>query len=134
MMSPHRAAEAPASGRRTILLVDDEPMLLKLGEAVLTRHGYEVLLAADGRQAVDCYRAAARPIDLVVLDRTMPRLTGREALRELRGLDPAVAVLFASGYAADQLTDEERAHTRGFLNKPYSPHDLLAAVRQSLAR
>jgi len=134
------AAEAPpavapsALPRRTVLLADDEPMLLTLGEAVLRRHGFDVLLARDGREALERYRTAGRPIDLVVLDRAMPHMSGREAFGELRKLDPGVAVLFVSGFAADQLSDEERTQTRGFLAKPYAPLGLVAAVREALAR
>jgi CheY-like chemotaxis protein len=123
---------ATAPGRGTILLVDDEPMLLNLGRTVLQKVGYKVLLASDGEQAVDLYRRAGAEIDLVILDRTMPRLSGRDTLRLMLQLNPQVRVLIASGYAVDQLSAEEREHVRGFLAKPYSPDELVEAVRSVL--
>jgi CheY-like chemotaxis protein len=112
--------------------VDDEPMLLTVAESALREHGYQVLLAGDGEEAVQRYREAQGTIDLVVLDRTMPRLSGRDTLRRLRQLDTNVAVLFASGYAAEQMSEDERSHVRGFLSKPYSVEELLEAVRAVL--
>ena len=71
-------------------MADDNEMLRSLGAAILRRHGYRVLLAEDGREAVEVYEREGGRIDLVVLDLTMPRLSGREALRRLREIDPGV--------------------------------------------
>jgi signal transduction histidine kinase/CheY-like chemotaxis protein len=140
----HRAPVAPSNrlaaprpscvGQETILLVDDEALVRNLGRTILERFGYHVLLANDGQDALDVYRRQQRPIDLVVLDLTMPRLSGREALRQLREIDPAVRILYASGYSAEHLTAEDHEHSCGFVSKPYRPEDLAHAVRAALDR
>jgi PAS domain S-box-containing protein len=125
-------AAAPARGTETVLLADDEPMIRTLGRAILEPRGYRVLLAADGQEAVDVFRREQGHIDLVILDLTMPRLSGRDACRELARLDPNVRVLLSSGYAADQAGALGEAGVRGFVGKPYRPADLTAAVRAAL--
>jgi PAS domain S-box-containing protein len=132
------AAEAPAdpplpaAGRETVLLVDDDEMIRKVGAAILRRYGYEVLLAEDGQQAVDAYRERPGRVDLVILDLTMPRLSGQDAFHRLREVNPAVRVLFASGYSAETLSDADLRRARGFVSKPYRPEDLARAVRAAL--
>ena len=104
-------------------------MLRSLGATILRHHGYRVLLAEDGQEAVEAYEREGGRIDLVVLDMTMPRLSGREALQRLRQINPRVRVLFASGYSTDQLTEADHAHIQGFIAKPYRERDLIQAVQ-----
>jgi PAS domain S-box-containing protein len=125
---------APRPGRETILLVDDEIMLRSLGAAILQGYGYRVLVAEDGLEAVEAYRTRTGPIDLVVLDLTMPRLSGRDAYRQLLDIDPEVRVMFTSGYSADSLPDIDIENILGFLPKPYRPEDLATAIRNALDR
>jgi PAS domain S-box-containing protein len=132
--APAAAPAPPAAGRETVLLVDDEEMIRKLGGAILRRYGYEVLLAEDGQRAVEVYRDQHARIDLVILDLTMPRLSGRDAFRRLLEVNPAVRVLFASGYSAEQLTDADQRKALGFVNKPYRPEELARVVRTVLDR
>jgi CheY-like chemotaxis protein len=124
------AGATPASS--TILMVDDEPLIRALGRAVLERAGYRVILAMDGQEAVEVYRQAHGTIDLVVLDLTMPRLSGADALRQLTELDPMVRVVLSSGYT--QSSDEDLAYpqVRGVVAKPYRPDDLVRGVRAAL--
>jgi CheY-like chemotaxis protein len=105
-----------------------------LGRTILEGHGYRVLTAIDGQDVLDVYRGEAGRIDLVVLDLTMPRLAGRDALRQLLALDPGARVLFTSGYSAEHLTEQDHQHAFGFLSKPYRPDDLARAVRSALDR
>ena len=98
------AAPRPAAAARPILLVDDEAMIRNLGRTILQRYGYHVLLAEDGQEALEIYRREQSSIDLVILDLTMPRLSGRDTLRQLLQIDPDVRVLFSSGYSAEQIT------------------------------
>jgi signal transduction histidine kinase len=125
-------APAAARGTETVLLADDEPMIRDLGRVILEQHGYRVLVAADGQEAVDVYRTEAGRVHLVILDLTMPRLSGRDACRELVRLDPGVRVLVSSGFSADSATLVGEAGVRGFVGKPYRPADLVAAVRAAL--
>jgi signal transduction histidine kinase len=119
-------------GHETILLVDDKAMIRDLGRTVLQTYGYQVLLAEDGLQAVDIYRREKDRIDLVVLDLTMPNLSGRDALRELIQINPKVRVLFASGYSAEYLPEIDTEHVLGFLSKPYRAQDLANMIRKVL--
>jgi CheY-like chemotaxis protein len=91
-----------------------------------------VLLAEDGLQAVEMYRNNPGKIDLVILDLTMPRLSGRDAFRQLLEIDQGVRVLFASGYSADYLSSSESDGVLGFIGKPYRPEELAQGVRTAL--
>jgi PAS domain S-box-containing protein len=126
------APEAAAPGGEMILLADDDPALRQLGRTILERHGYCVLVADDGQQAVEIYRERWRQIDLVILDLTMPRLSGREALERLRQINPAARVLLASGYAAG--LEPSTLPVYGLLDKPYRAPDLARLVRDALDR
>jgi CheY-like chemotaxis protein len=109
-------------------------MLRTLAGAFLRHHGFRVHLAEDGKEAVEIFRREQGRIDLVLLDLTMPRLSGREALRQLREIDPQVRVLFTSGFADAPLQDLEREGAQGFVAKPYRENDLIQAVRAALER
>jgi CheY-like chemotaxis protein len=119
-------------GRETVLIADDEDAVRRLAAATLRRKGYVVLEATDGQQAVDAYRRDGDRIDLVILDLTMPVLSGQEAFRHLLRLNPRVRVVFASGYAAEHLTDLEKELMAGFVSKPYRPGELLTAVEEAI--
>src|SRR5208283_2414065 len=123
---------AIGGGTETILLVDDEAIIRNLGRTILQRYGYHVLLAEDGQEAVRVYSRERQRIDLVILDLTMPRLSGRDTLRQLLQINPQVRVLFSSGYSSEQMTDAEKEGVQGFVNKPYRPQDLAQTVRAVL--
>ena len=120
----------PLDRPTTILLVDDEEMIRSLGRAVLESAGYQVLEACDGEDAVELFRATRPGIDLVILDLTMPRMSGQDAFRQLAEADPGVRVLLSSGYTPDGLADTDGI--LGLLPKPYRPTELLDAVRVAL--
>jgi PAS domain S-box-containing protein len=120
----------PVRMTATILLADDEPLIRTLGRTILEDLGYRVVLASDGDEAVEAYRRE-RP-DLVILDLTMPRMNGRDACRQLSGIEPSVRVLMSSGFSADTADALREAGVRGFVAKPYRPADLAAAVRSAL--
>ena len=127
------AAAAPrwesTGARGTVLLVDDEEMVRSIGGRVLELEGYEVLSAADGLEALDVYRRERSRVDLVLLDVTMPHLSGVETLRRLREVDAGVRVLFCSGYAAQSVPASREEGVVGFVQKPYRPEELAEAVR-----
>ncbi len=118
--------------RGTILVVDDDASALRVAERVLLRDGYRVLTASDGRAALEVYAARAASIGLVLLDLTMPVLSGWETLRELRAIDPSVTVLLMSGYSQTPGADIEGA--AGFLAKPYGAAQLRDAVSELMLR
>jgi PAS domain S-box-containing protein len=128
------AAALPRSTHRArVLLAEDEAALREVARRILLQGGFEVLLAADGVEAVETYRRHPG-IDLVVLDLTMPRLSGRDAFRRLREIDPGVRVLFASGFSAQAVPEDEQALSCGFVAKPYRPESLVDGVRRALER
>ncbi|HZZ82244.1 MAG TPA: PAS domain S-box protein, partial [Gemmataceae bacterium] len=101
-----------AANQGTILLVDDERMIQQLGKTILTQAGFEVLLAEDGRKAIEIYEANHERIALVILDAVMPGLSGREALRILSRRFPKMKVLFSSGYSTEGMSLAEFPQVR----------------------
>jgi PAS domain S-box-containing protein len=124
--------QSPIRGHETVLVVDDEPLIRTLGRNILQAYGYRVLLAVDGQNAVELYTSRKEKIDLVILDLTMPRLSGRDAFRRLIEYDPEVRVLFASGYSADHPFDQNDERVLGFVHKPFQPEELARMVRAGL--
>lgn len=115
---------------RTILFVDDEPLIRQFAHTVLTAKGYRVILAEDGDEALEKYAKHAGQIGLVILDLTMPRMTGQEVFKELRKRYPDSYVLFSSGYSEEP--SDQGEGVAGFLPKPYRPQELLDAVREAM--
>jgi DNA-binding response OmpR family regulator len=128
------APVSTAGGGETILLVDDEEIVRDLARAILEQAGYRVIVAQDGLEALGLHARQRGDIRLVLLDLTMPGLSGRDTFQRLLELDPQVRVLFSSGYSAEDasVANEERA--AGFIAKPYRVDDLLRAVRAALDR
>jgi len=126
-------ADMPAFGTETLLLVDDEDSVRGLGERILTKNGYTVLIATNGHEALALYAEKREQISLVILDLIMPSMGGKDCLHELLKIDPAVKVLIASGFAADETTKEcAKLGAKGFVPKPYRFKDLLQQVRKAL--
>ncbi|MCI0682013.1 MAG: response regulator [Gemmataceae bacterium] len=130
----HALTDSQLVGHETILVVDDEPLIRQMTTTVLTQRGFRVLEAADGDQAVTRYRNEKDHIDLVILDLTMPKLSGQEAFRQLRQINPQVAVLFASGYTTEHITEEEQNQILGFVKKPFRPNELVRTVHGALRK
>jgi two-component system cell cycle sensor histidine kinase/response regulator CckA len=121
---------APPTGSETILLVDDKESVRNTGRRILESRGYTVLLANDGQKALEVYEREKERIDLVLLDLTMPRLSGLETLREILQLDPEAKVILASGYSANGPGSAALAEgAAAFVQKPYDLHKLAQAVR-----
>jgi CheY-like chemotaxis protein len=95
------ASKKIARGRKTILLVDDEDMVLAVGAQLLERLGYTVFSASSGREAIDLFQKKANAIDLVILDIVMPIMSGSEVYDRLKAIDPRIKVLLSSGYSID---------------------------------
>ena len=107
-------------GEGTVLLVDDEETIRSLGTQMLQRLGFEVVTAADGREAVDFYHDHQDSVVCVLLDLTMPRMDGGEAFRELRRIRKDLPVILSSGYSEHDVTQRfEGTGVAGFIQKPY---------------
>jgi len=120
-------------GNETILVVDDEEMILGVAKKMLEKIGYRVLTAAGGRQAIEVYQAAPAEIDMVVLDMVMPELGGGDTYDRLKQIDPAIKVLLSSGYSIDgQATDILKRGCNGFVQKPFNLNGLSRKVRDIL--
>ena len=119
----------------TVLVVDDDPHIVRVVEINLTQEGYQVRTASDGEEALASI-AAARP-DLVVLDVMMPRLDGFEALKRLKG-DPATAdipILMLTARAQDEdVFEGYGTGAQWYLTKPFDPVELRRVVRHLLTR
>ena len=130
-----RAAKPKESelwGTGTILLVEDEPMVRTVAERALTRHGYKVLTAANGEDALEILRRGD-PVDLMVSDVVMPLMDGPTMVREARKDHPDLPILFMSGYAEEHLRKSLDFDHVAFLPKPFSVQELAVAVRDVLA-
>ncbi len=119
-------------GSGVILLVDDEHSVRRVAKRVAERAGFSVLEAGDGQQAVDIFRERHEEIVLVLLDMSMPVMSGEEAFRILKTIDPSVPVVLSSGYnEQDATTYFVGKGLAGFLQKPYRPADLLKILHKS---
>jgi len=120
-------------GRETLLLAEDEAMILRVARSYLTKLGYRVLAAGDGVEALEMAAQVSDSIDLLVTDVVMPRLGGRELARRLTELRPKTKVLYVSGYAENTLAfGGVLAEGINFMQKPYSLNALAARIRQVL--
>lgn len=130
-----KASEAPwpRGTKPTILLAEADARARDFGRLVLEEQGYEILVAADGVEAVEIFRQAPERIDLVIVDLNIPRLTGDAVLARLVKLDAKVAVLFSSSYFAEDRSDGG-SHLLGLISKPYLRQELLEMVQYALAR
>ena len=92
-------ADKIVCGTETILLVDNEDMIIEVGQAMVKRLGYTVIVSNNGKEAIDTVRMNAAMIDLIILDLIMPQMDGGAAFDRIRAVAPDMAVLFSSGYA-----------------------------------
>ena len=120
-------------GKGTVLLVDDEEMVVDVGEQMLKRLGYDVVLARSGAETLRVYQDHQNKIDMVILDMIMPDMGGGETYDRLKELDPAVKVLLSSGYSIDgQATQILERGCDGFIQKPFSLGSLSQKIREIL--
>ncbi len=128
-----RAEERPVTGSETILLVDDEAVVLEVAENMLRNLGYGVYSSASGREAVEILRRHRESIDLVILDMIMPDLSGSETFDLIKSASPSVRVLLSSGYSIDgQARQIMERGCDGFIQKPYSLTLLSRKIRSVL--
>jgi two-component system cell cycle sensor histidine kinase/response regulator CckA len=128
-----RAAAPPVRGRETILLVEDEPAILKLTTRMLGTLGYDVLPAGTPAAAIALAREHRGEIHLLITDVVMPEMNGRDLARSLLSLYPGMRRLFMSGYTADVIAHHSVLEDGVcFLQKPFRRDELASAVRAAL--
>ena len=121
-------------GQGCILVVDDEESVRHTAASILVKVGFEVVLASDGIEAIEIFRATPDRFTLVVMDLTMPRMEGKQALREMQAIRSDVRVILMSGFneqeASQEFPDREPA---GFIQKPFGFDLLIKTIEGVLA-
>jgi CheY-like chemotaxis protein len=128
-----RPDDAPAAGTETVLVVEDDRIVLNLVERILGERGYVVRSASDGEEALDIAREIGDDLELLVTDVVMPGMNGRELHRQLTGFCPNAKVLFMSGYT-DNVIIHKGFVDEGvkFLQKPFTVKELTEKIRETL--
>lgn len=122
-------------GSETILVAEDEDMVLRMVQHVLSKAGYEVLTAVDGEEACTLFQERAADISLALLDVVMPKMSGQKVSEKIKELKPEVKVLFTSGYTVDEIhSDFILEEGLDLIQKPYAPNSLLRKIREILDR
>ncbi len=120
-------------GSETILLVDDEEMIIRVGKAMLEKLGYRVTVCRSGHEAVEKVGGAGTEIDLVILDLIMPGMDGGKTFDRIRSIHPEMPVILSSGYAVSRQTAEiMKRGCNGFIQKPFGISELSQKVRYVL--
>ncbi|MEQ8204022.1 MAG: response regulator [Smithellaceae bacterium] len=121
------------NGGETILLVDDEKMILDVTRELLKSLGYQVYIAQSGKEAIDVFTEKQDQINLVIMDMVLPGMSGKKIFDRLREINPDVRVLLASGYSIDGEAEQILARgCNGFLPKPFRLGELAQKVREVL--
>lgn len=124
---------ALSPGTETILMADDDEHVGNMGKVFLSRLGYKVIFAHDGQEAVEIYRQRRDEIAVILLDMTMPKLTGRQTIQKILEINPKAKIILASGYTSEGTSEElMRVGASGFLEKPYTIFILSQMLRKIL--
>jgi CheY-like chemotaxis protein len=123
--------ERPLRGSETVLLVEDEEALRGVGKQMLEMYGYTVLLAADGAAGLELAQNYQRPIQLLMTDVLMPKMSGIELAAQLSALRPELKILYTSGYNDTGISLQTIAGAR-YLQKPYAMEELAHTLRDLL--
>lgn len=117
-------------GNQTILMVDDEDLLLTMGEMVLTSFGYRVMTASSGQRALEILESNGSRIDLLITDLVMPKMSGRELIEQVHPKFPHLPIICTSGYVRSKNSEDNNGEV--YLQKPFSSQDLLLKVKKVL--
>ena len=125
-------AKEPGTIAGTVLVVEDEEILRLAVSKMLRKSGFSVIEAGDGTTGLNLFRASERKIDVVLLDMTLPGMSGRELLEELRRIQPGVKVILATAFSqASALSSIDEQHLWGFVRKPYRLSELTHLLRMA---
>ena len=117
----------------TILFVDDEEMITDVGGELLKHLGYEVIIAKNGREAIEIYKKNMDHIELVILDMIMPGMNGGNTYDRLKKINPDVKVLLSSGYSLNgQATEILNRGCNGFIQKPFNMKEISLKISEVL--
>jgi len=123
--------ETVVEGSETVLLVDDEEMILDVGEQLLLKLGYQVLPAKSGKEAVELYEQYQKNISIVILDMIMPHMGGGETYDKLKDINPGVKTLLSSGYSIEgEASEIIHRGCNGFIQKPFNLNHLSRKIRE----
>ncbi|MBN1165075.1 MAG: transporter substrate-binding domain-containing protein [Candidatus Krumholzibacteriota bacterium] len=127
------ASSLPAEGTGTVMIVDDEDIVLKTSRSMLEKLGYEVRAFSQGREAVEYFKEHHQKVDLVVLDMIMPGMDGAECFREMKKIDPGITAILSTGYGLnDRAREIIGGGMAGFVQKPYLISNLAKAVAENI--
>ncbi len=132
---PHKekAREEFVEGKETVLLVDDEDMIIDVGERMLGKLGYKVFTARDGKEAIEVFQKYQEKIDVIILDMIMPKMGGGESFDRIKKMKPEIKVLLSSGYSiSGQATEILNRGCNGFIQKPFNLQNLSKNLRSIL--
>ncbi len=125
--------EEIVKGSETVLFVDDEDIIIDVGQDILKSMGYKVLQASCGKEAIEVYQKNREKIDIVILDMIMPGMSGRELYKKLKEVNPGIKVLLSSGYSVDgQAAEILKLGCSGFIQKPFNIGVLSNKIRDIL--
>ena len=128
-----KTADEIIKGTETVLLVDDEEVILKVCREVLEAMGYRVLTASDGKKAIEVYKKNRAETGVVLLDMIMPGMGGGEVYDRMKEINPEIKVLLSSGYSIDgQATEILERGCNGFIQKPFNVSELSGKIRRIL--
>ena len=134
-VSERSTSESHGQRDGTILVVEDERSMLQLLQKVLSRHGWQVLVASDGEQAIEVYHNEKLRIDVVLLDVGLPKVAGLQVLLKIKTENPDVRVVIASGYLEPKTKNEMLdAGVKHFVNKPYTLDEVVRMVQNVIDR
>lgn len=129
------AYHSSGNGHETILLAEDDNVILELAQSILEMKGYRVLSAIDGQAAYDIFRKKHKVIDLAFIDLNMPKINGSELLKMMRDKNPSLKALFSSGLDKESVNIELSDHQDyEVITKPFSPTVLLQEIRRILQK
>jgi CheY-like chemotaxis protein len=121
--------ELPAGHGESILVVDDEDHIREITKKTLETHGYRVITANDGKEAIALYLQHRELIKAVLIDMMMPVMDGQASIRELHKINPGLKIIAVSGLSEkDKLAEVDETRVHAFLTKPYTTEKLLNAI------
>ncbi len=128
-----KGVERVTKGTGSVLLVDDEETILEVGRDLLEALSYHVLIAKDGKEAIEIYRKIRDEINIVVLDMVMPNVGGGKTYDRLKEINPDIKVLLSSGYSIDgEATEILKRGCNGFIQKPFRMNELAERIEEIL--